>query len=441
VISFDEILDRIERAVDRERQWRRLETEVEHRKALYEELKVEKDRAEAAAVAKSNFLRNMSHEIRTPMTAMLGLADLLLETGDLSKAPEDRLEALQAMKRNGAHLLTIINDILDLSKIEAGHLGVERIQFNPIQIVEDVLPVLRVHANEKGLSLSAESEHEIPETMEGDPARLKQILLNLLDNAIKFTSSGSVSLRVSLASDRDDPVICFAVADTGIGIAQEQRSRLFRAFEQADNSTSRKYGGTGLGLAICKYLAGFMGGTIEVESELGRGSTFTLELPTGPLEGVRMLRPTSLQATDRQPGPPEETSELRPLAYRILVAEDSPDNQRIIRHLLQKQGAQVEMAENGQIAVEKALQARDAGLPFEVILMDMQMPILDGYDATRTLRGHAVRGPIIALSAHAMEGESGRCLEAGCDAYETKPIDRVRLIETIHRCVASAKEE
>ena len=439
--SLDEMLESMERATERADQWHALEAEVERRRALYEELVIEKERAEAAAIAKTHFLANMSHEIRTPMTAILGQAEQLLEAGDVTQAPEERLKSLKTIKRNSILLLAIINDILDLSKIEAGGLSVERIDFYPMQVIEDVILLLRDQAREKGLELSAEFESEIPETFQGDPTRLKQILLNLIGNAIKFTRRGSVTLAVGLVARDADPRLRFAVVDTGIGLAEAERARLFRPFEQADNSTSRRYGGTGLGLAICRRLTELMGGTLTVESELGRGSTFTLELATGPLEQARMLPHPVL-------GGDEPLAALRPtpadrhaLACRILVAEDAPDNQRVIRHMLDKAGARVEIAEDGEIAVERILAAWEAGEPFDVVLMDMQMPRLDGYEATRRLRDRGYRGAIIALTAHAMEGERQRCLDAGCDDYETKPLDQERLIDAIRRYAPSAKRE
>jgi len=443
VISLDEMLERIERAAERQMRWRRLATEVERRQQLYEELKQQKDRAESAAVAKSKFLANMSHEIRTPMTSILGEAERLLELGDLSQAPGQRLQALHAIQRSGVHLLSIINDILDISKIEAGGLTVERFQFDPLQIIGEAMTLHREHAAEKGLRLSSDYRGEIPSSIEGDPARLKQILINLLSNAVKFTAIGSVRLETELVLSKEGPRLRFAVIDTGIGISEEQRLRLFQPFEQANQSTSRQYGGTGLGLAISGHLAQLMGGRIDVQSEPGDGSTFTVEIPTGSLDGVDMISDAAAveQAHAAVLVLSREAHDLPRLDCRILVAEDSPDNGRVVRHVLQGVGAEVELVENGRLAVERALAARDEGRPFELILMDMQMPVMDGYHATRTLRSQGYTLPIIALTAHAMQEERQRCLESGCDDYQSKPIQREELIEAIRRCLSSVKDD
>ena len=441
VDAFNGMLERIERDADLEEQRRRLAAEVQRREVLYEKLRIEKEKAEAAAVAKTRFLTNMSHELRTPLTAILGFTEILLETGDLNKAPQDRLEALQTIRRNGAHLLTVINDVLDLAKADAGRLRVESVRFQPAQVVADVLSMVRVRAIEKGVELESTYESDIPETMLGDPKRLKQILMNLLGNAIKFTARGSVRLGVRLLGIDPEPRMQFRVSDTGIGIAPEQRERLFLPFEQADDSTARAFGGTGLGLAISKQLAELTGGTISVDSQIGCGSTFTVDLPAGSLEGVRLI--SSQDAQHECPASLNEgsdPSDLTQLSCRVLVAEDAPDNQRLIRTVLDSAGAHVEIVENGQLALERAIEAREDGEPFDVILMDMQMPVLDGYEATRMLRRQNYDGQIIALTAHAMAEEEQRCLDAGCDAYQTKPLHRRALLEAIHSLAEKPEE-
>jgi signal transduction histidine kinase len=394
------------------------------------------ERAEAASRAKSEFLAKMSHEIRTPMSAILGYADLLLEVGDLRKAPASRVEALQSIQRNSAHLLTILNDILDLSKIESGRLKVEHISFEPIAVVEDIVLLLRGPAANRGLELRARCQGPIPRTAWGDPTRLKQVLMNLVGNAIKFTTSGSVTVELQFIRDPKAPRLRFSVDDTGVGMNREDLERLFEPFEQADESTSREYGGTGLGLAISKQLVELMGGEIRVESEAGRGTTFTIELPTGPLDEACMIDGPRLAETALSL--PSEPGGL-PAGCRILVAEDSIDNQRILRHVLERAGAQLQIVGDGLLAVTRALEAEEVGEPFDVILMDMQMPVLDGYESTRKLRRAGYTEPIIALTAHAVCEEEQRCTEAGCDAFETKPFDRARLIETIRRYVPERK--
>ena len=439
VDAFNQMLERIEQDADLKRQRARLEAEVERRKRLYEELKEEKERAEAAVVAKTNFLTNMSHEIRTPMTAIFGFADELLEAGDISQAPADRLEALYAIKRNGSHLIAILNDILDIAKVEAGRLSVEQDRFYLLQIIEDVVALMRIHATEKDLRLDLEYEPPVPETIEGDPTRLKQVLLNLVGNALKFTERGSVTLNIRMLGDASTRRIRFSVVDTGIGISEEHCRHLFQAFEQVDDSASREHGGSGLGLAISKRLVELMGGSIELESEPGRGSTFTVEVPTGSIEGVRMISDPDAERR-LVPGEPSGSSPSLK-GCRVLVAEDAPDNQRLIRSLLHRAGADVELAENGRVAVEKALAAWEAAHPFDLILMDMQMPEVDGYEATRTLRARDYQGPIIALTAHAMEADRERCLLAGCDGFQTKPLNKAALIETLYQHVQKARAD
>ncbi len=430
MISFDEMLERIERATERAEQWRELAAEVERRKLLCEELEVEKQRAQVASIAKTNFLTNMSHEMRTPLASIIGLTEVLLETDDKAEPSEERSRLLGSIKHNGTHLLAIIGDILDIAKIDAGRFSAERVRLNPGQIVEDAVALLKHQAEEKGLVMEVQLTAGVPATMEGDPKLLTRVLLNLVGNAIKFTHEGSVTIEVRRVSTAHGSALRFSVIDTGIGIDEDQLSRLFEPFEQADNTTSREYGGTGLGLSICKHLAELMGGTLEAESQLGHGSRFTLTLATGSTD----------DPPPAEPGPSERTQTTR-IACRVLMAEDSPDIQRVVRHLLERAGAEVEVVENGQLAVEHALSARDDQRAFDLILMDMQMPVLDGYDATRALRERGYTGPIVALTAHAMEGERQRCLEAGCDDYETKPIPRSRLTDLLRRFTASAKRD
>ncbi len=389
--------------------------------------------AGSANQAKSEFLANMSHEIRTPMTAILGFSDLLLEN---LERPEN-IAAANTIKRNGQHLLELINDILDLSKIEAGKLKVEAIEFSPSEVIGTVTSLMRVRAEAKGLSLSATYRGGIPKTILSDPTRFRQILTNLIGNAIKFTTTGSVHLVVGLvpippdADGRQSPCLRVDVTDTGIGMTKEQAAKLFKPFVQADSSTTRKFGGTGLGLTISKQLAEMLGGNLTSTSSAGEGSTFTVTIETGPLDRVELLEDVSEAIAETTLNVETSTKHASQLNCRVLLAEDGPDNQRLITFVLEKAGAGVTLAENGQIAYDLALAARAEGEPFDVILMDMQMPVMDGYEAVRKLRAADYTEPIVALTANAMAGDEAKCREAGCDQYATKPINTPNLIGII----------
>jgi len=411
----------------------RTNRELHHSISRAEQLAVA---AEGATLAKSEFLANMSHEIRTPMTAILGFAKLAqdgcpaqCEFGQVSHR-----EYLATIARNGEHLLQLLNDILDLSKVEAGRLAVERIDVSPLKLAEEVESLMRVRSDAKGLDLHVEFDGLVPETIRTDPTRLRQILLNLLGNAIKFTEQGSVSLLVRMAeASAGAPALVFDVVDTGLGMTPAETAVLFQPFSQADTSTTRRFGGTGLGLAVSKRLAEALGGDIQlVETRPGAGSRFRLTVATGPLDGIAMLDAHGRAAPQpqRKPAAPQAAS-LH--ATQILLAEDGVDNQRLIVHLLKKAGAEVVLVENGKLAAESALGARDAGKPFDVVLMDMQMPVMDGYEATALLRREGYGGPIVALTAHAMEGDRQKCLNAGCDDYLSKPMSRTALLETVAR--------
>ncbi len=395
--------------------------------------------ATEASRSKSEFLANMSHEIRTPMTAVIGYADLLL---DPTITASERLNHVQTIRRNGEHLLSLINDILDLSKIEAGKMTVESVPCSPSQIIVDVCSLMRVRARDKGLDFEVEFQTPIPETIVSDPTRLRQTLLNLVGNAIKFTHRGSVRILARCGGPgAAEPRLTLEVADTGVGLSREQAARLFQPFEQADNSTTRKFGGTGLGLVICQRLTRMMGGDISVDSLPGRGSSFTMTVSTGDLAGVRMFDGLTEAEIPEVGDAPKVAASAEPLRCAVLLAEDGVDNQILVSTVLNKAGASVVVAENGRLAVERALAAAVSGSPFDVILMDMQMPELDGYGATAKLRQKGYRAPIIALTAHAMAGDRERCLNAGCDDYLTKPIHRTRLIESVRRWAEKQRAE
>ncbi len=394
-------------------------------------------KAEIANVSKSQFLANMSHEIRTPMTAIIGFCEAAIENcpARCDFGRTELRQLLQIAVRNGEYLLTLINDILDLSKIEAGKLAIEQMECRPCELLAEIESLMRPRASGKGLALGIEYAGPIPERIRTDPVRLRQVLINLLANAVKFTERGTVRLTTRLVrSPSAEPRLQFDIVDTGIGMTAEQAAGLFQPFSQADSSTTRRFGGSGLGLVISKRLAQALGGDVVIVSTApGAGSHFRATIATGPLDGVPMLEhPAYAQRiapssdSQRQAAPPR-------IECRLLVAEDGPDNQRLIAYLLRRAGADVTLVENGQQAVEAALAARDAGRPFDVILIDMQMPVMDGFAATRALRAAGYTGPIIALTAHAMAGDRERCLAAGCDDYTTKPIQRAVLLDTITR--------
>ncbi len=392
--------------------------------------------AESATRAKSEFLANMSHEIRTPMTAILGFADVLLTEHGIDCAPPARIEALRTIQRNGEYLLGLINDILDLSKIEAGKLDVVHEPCSCVQVLNEVVSLMRVRAEAKGLPLTLEYRGAIPESIQSDALRIRQVLINLIGNAIKFTEEGRVRVCAHVVRRLDGPTLLqIDVTDTGIGLTPAQAARLFTPFSQADSSTTRRFGGTGLGLTISKRLAEMLGGDITISSTPGKGSTFSVTFATGDLDQVRWLEsPNEATLPTPRRQPQVDPAAIR-LDCRVLLAEDGPDNRRLFKFLLEQSGAQVWVAENGLVACEEVLAARDRGTPVDVVLMDMQMPELDGYEATRRLRAAGYTAPIIALTAHAMEGHEAECLAAGCDAYLAKPVDRAEFLSAVARAV------
>jgi two-component system sensor histidine kinase/response regulator len=406
--------------------------DISVRKRHESDLRQATERAEAASRAKSEFLANMSHEIRTPLNGILGFTDVLRRRVG---SPEQQSQYLNMIYASGQHLLTLINDILDLSKIEAGRMEFEQVQCSPHGVIAEVLSILRVRAQEKAISLECRWTSGVPETIRTDPARLRQILINLAGNAIKFTERGGVTLLATVDVPGPDPRFVIEVRDTGIGIRPEHLERIFSPFVQADASITRQFGGTGLGLAISRQIARQLGGDVTVESELGLGSVFRVTLETGPLDGVRILDvpPTETIASRRRATADSLTcAQLQ--SARILVVEDGETNRDLMMVVLQDAGAAVVCAENGLLGVEAASRK-----PFDLILMDMQMPVMDGYAATRRLREQGCRLPIIALTAHAMRGDEIKCREAGCSGYLTKPIDVDVLLQTVASALTRAE--
>jgi signal transduction histidine kinase/DNA-binding NarL/FixJ family response regulator len=383
------------------------------------ELAVLRDEAVAANRSKGAFLANMSHEIRTPLTAIIGFSESLLD----SKQPiAERIDAIRTIIRSGNHLLRIINDILDVSKVDADKIEIESILVNPFEILEDVEAIVSLLAEDKGLQFEIEYLYPLPTQITSDPLRLKQILINLCNNAIKFTERGAV--RIQVGCDPQLETLTFKVIDTGIGMTPQTVGQLFQAFTQADASTTREYGGTGLGLYLSKQLAVRLGGDIVAESTPDVGSRFTLTVRTGPLASGTFITTRPANVMKLVPSPTTEIS----VTGHVLLAEDNIDNQKLVSLLLRRSGAEVSIAENGQLAVDMALLN-----PYDLILMDMQMPVMNGLEATRTLRQRGYRGAIVALTANATREDVESCLAAGCDDFMSKPIDRQKLYENLAR--------
>lgn len=408
--------------------------DISERKVQAKQLSDAREMAEAANDAKTRFLTNMSHEIRTPLNGILGYSDLLLQK---PVAEETQRSYLRTIHRSGQHLLHLVDDILDISAIENSRFITNVADCSPSQILEDVQSMLRVQAYEKGLHLRCCWDGPIPSTIRTDGRRFRQLLMNLVGNAIKFTDEGTVTVGVSFDSEND--MLIVRVEDTGIGIEESRFDSIFERFGQADNSLTRQHGGGGLGLAICKQIVDELGGSIAVDSTPEIGSRFTVALPCGVLDGVQMIEEPTSAATSEFFCTGNSTAATNRLEQsRVLVCEDGETNRDLIGLLLSEAGADVTMAENGRIGVDFVVhEDRD----FDVILMDMQMPVLDGYSATRELREAGWEKPIVALTAHAMAGDRQKCLSYGCSGYLTKPIEANALFETIERALEDTHQE
>jgi len=401
-----------------------LERAVDELRAMNAQLAEARRAAIAADQAKSEFLANMSHEIRTPMMAIVGYAGLLHDEIHSREASADESEHVSAIIRNAEHLLHLLNNILDFSRIEAGQIELTLAPCAPRRILEDILTQFRLSAESKGLTLEVVCDDSVPELIETDSVRLRQILVNLVSNSLKFTEQGGVRINAHLLNDAGGPLLQFEVIDSGIGISSAQMSVLFQRFGQADTSITRRFGGSGLGLVISLRLAEALGGTIQVQSEPGKGSRFRVTIRPGPVADAAAL---GTQSSDCPPAPDRPHA-----AGRLLLAEDSPDNRRLIVHILTKAGWEVIAAENGAVACERMAAAIEQGVTIDLVLMDVQMPVMDGHEATRRLRRMGYQRPIVALTANMLAGDREKCLEAGCDFYLGKPVSRETLISVVN---------
>ena len=405
-----------------------IQTDVSDRHLAEQSLKQSEATALAASEAKSEFLANMSHEIRTPLTAVLGCADTLYPRLER----EEHREVLQMIRNQGRMLLGILNDILDLSKIEAGRLDIHEEDCSIVSVISEVRSLLEPQAAEKGITLEASYETRMPVLMQTDPLRARQILVNLVGNAIKFTDKGGVTIVARCDRTVSPPRLAIEVRDTGIGIPPELLATVFEAFSQIQPLMARRIGGTGLGLTISQRLVRMLGGRIDVRSEVGRGTVFTIDLP------IRSSAPLLFELSDSLAHAAEEQHRSRDsidivVPATVLVAEDTRGIQFMIRRMLEDAGATVAVVDNGERAVTEVIKAEQSGRPYDVVVMDMQMPVMTGFDATARLRGLGSRVPIIALTAAAMRGDREKCLACGCDEYLSKPIDRHALLDAVAR--------
>ena len=411
---------------------RDLEAQVAARTA---ELEAARAEAIAANQAKSRFVAMMSHEIRTPMTAILGFAELL---GAPDSTPAQRAECVRTINRHGEHLVGIVNDILDLSKLEAGRMTVERVACDPLVAVQDAVGLYKGRAASKGVRINLVPADDLPSLVTTDPTRFRQAVMNLVSNAVKFTQRGAIRVEVRVENLPGSRELVVEVNDSGIGMNPEQMERLFAPFTQADVSTTRKFGGTGLGLTITRGLARMLGGDVSVTSEPGVGSTFTLRVAAEPV-GSGAIAASHADLDSRIDSSPlqlhEPLAPTPPLPLRVLLADDAPDNRRLFSHHLTRAGAAVDVVEDGAAAVHRVLDAWRRHRAFDIVILDVQMPEMDGLEAVEKLRSEGYTGLVIALSADAMTESRERGLEAGFDCYLTKPIAGSVLIDAIRRVV------
>lgn len=400
-----------------------LEKEVAHRKQTEQELIVARDQALAATQAKDAFLANMSHEIRTPLTAIIGFAEYSL---DRTATEQERLTAFKTIVNSGNHLLSIINDILDFSKIEANSIDLESLVMDPIQLAGEVQSLVMPLANKKGLLVKLDYEFPLPVSIVTDPVRVKQILINLCSNAIKFSEQGNIS--ITLAYNTENNHMVYRVKDSGIGMTVEQMDHIFDPFKQADSSIARRYGGTGLGLSLSSKLAKLLGGTLIANSEPNVGSEFVLTIDSGSNENIKYIN--DLDEITEHAVNTTYFNEHTMLEGDVLLAEDNENNQRLLSLYLTKMGVRVTVAENGEVALQHVQNKY-----YDLVLMDMQMPVLSGVDTTQQLRDSGYTLPVVALTANATQEDRRQCLEAGCNDFLTKPVTRDKLYQMVAQYV------
>jgi|GEM_PF-2374002 len=398
-----------------------IEAQQRARQDLEEQVEVRTSELKEALAARAAFLANTSHELRTPMNAILGFAALM---GDEDVSEDEKAEFISNIQESAQHLLELIEDVLDLSKIDAGHVGLRSLAVSPRAILKQVSSMLGPAALSKGLSFEARCAPTVPDSVRLDPIRFRQILVNLVNNAIKFTDQGSIEIEVSWVDDE----LLSRITDTGIGIEASKLEAIFESFEQADSSDTRAYGGTGLGLAICKKLSILMGGDVEVNSEVGKGSVFEVRL-RAPASSIPAAKH---RATLR---PPSNADGAPAARERVLLVDDVATNRLLGRKVLQRAGLEVVEATTGKEALEAFQLSVDEGEPFAMILMDLQMPVMDGYQAVEAIRSFGYTGPIIALSGAVMKDQQERALDAGCSGFISKPIVPANLIETVQEII------